>query len=215
MQDNVQGDALKDVLVVSDVSGSMSGTPMEVSIALGILISDFSAPPFTGNVNTFSQAPTFHQLPQGARLWDKVQSLKRAPFGFNTNLMAVFKLILHKLRSGKFAAAPKALIILSDMQFDYAVEPEMRGATNLEAARAMFRERGLEMPGVVFWNLRHSEKDAFPISVNDNGVTMLSGPSPTLMDCLLQGGELTPMGILREMVLNNPRYASITYPGAL
>ncbi|KAF5827164.1 hypothetical protein DUNSADRAFT_1226 [Dunaliella salina] len=208
--DNVNGEALKDVLVVSDVSGSMEGTPMEVSIALGILISSFASPPFTNNVITFSEKPTFHELPN-ARLWDKVQSLKGADWGGNTNLMATFELILSKLGSGEFATKPKTLIILSDMQFDMAVGGR-RGETNFEAARSLFKAQGHDMPNVVFWNLRQSNNDAFPVSTDARGVTMLSGPSPVLMDGLLRGEELSPLKILKEMVLESPRYERITYP---
>ncbi|KAF5827166.1 hypothetical protein DUNSADRAFT_1228, partial [Dunaliella salina] len=212
VKDNVDGEALKGVLVVSDVSGSMEGTPMEVSIALGILISSFASPPFTNNVITFSEKPTFHELPN-ARLWDKVQSLKGADWGGNTNLMATFELILSKLGSGEFATKPKTLIILSDMQFGMAVGGR-RGETNFEAARSLFKAQGHDMPNVVFWNLRQSNKDAFPVSTDARGVTMLSGPSPVLMDGLLRGEELSPLKILKEMVLENPRYERITYPGA-
>jgi len=41
---------LESALAVCDVSGSMSGDPMNVAIALSLLIADLSKPPFDGYI---------------------------------------------------------------------------------------------------------------------------------------------------------------------
>ena len=51
---------LKNCLAVSDVSVSMSRTPMEVSVALGLLVSELSEEPWKGKVITFSEFPLLH-----------------------------------------------------------------------------------------------------------------------------------------------------------
>jgi len=46
IEDIKKNGSLKDAIVISDVSGSMSGTPMEVSIGMGILIAEVAEEPF-------------------------------------------------------------------------------------------------------------------------------------------------------------------------
>lgn len=234
VKSTVDARSLGRTLVLSDVSSSMEGTPMFVSIALGILVSAFSVEPFRNKVITFSERPTFHEIPAEARLRDKIRCMERMPWGGNTDLMAVFRLILSQLvsnvprvqdnsREGVSGTrcenvAPDTLVILSDMQFDEALN--MRGGdssslTVFETARKMFRDAGFELPTVVFWNLRNSSKNAFPVSQNESGITLFSGPSPSLLNSLLSGVEISPMSILRDSVLQNARYDSVIYPDSL
>merc|ERR1711924_481509 len=49
-----------------DVSGSMAGVPMEVSIALGLLVSDLADEPFKHRVLTFESQPRWHKIPSTA-----------------------------------------------------------------------------------------------------------------------------------------------------
>jgi uncharacterized protein with von Willebrand factor type A (vWA) domain len=51
-------------VVVSDVSGSMEGEPMQVSIALGLLVSQLAAEPYRNKVITFDEEPQFWDLSQ-------------------------------------------------------------------------------------------------------------------------------------------------------
>ncbi|KAE8009142.1 hypothetical protein FH972_005595 [Carpinus fangiana] len=48
---------LGNCLAVCDISGSMFGTPWEVSVAMGLLVSDLSEEPWKGKVITFSESP--------------------------------------------------------------------------------------------------------------------------------------------------------------
>ena len=45
------------LVCMADVSGSMSGTPMHVAIALGILVSEVCHPAFRNKLLTFSSDP--------------------------------------------------------------------------------------------------------------------------------------------------------------
>ena len=45
-----------------DVSGSMYGTPIEVAISLGLLVSEITAPAYRNRCLTFSQTPTWVEL---------------------------------------------------------------------------------------------------------------------------------------------------------
>lgn len=62
MEEVTKMGSFKDSLVLSDVSSSMAGLPMEVSIALGLIISTVTKAPFTNQIITFSEKPLFHEV---------------------------------------------------------------------------------------------------------------------------------------------------------
>ncbi|KAH9682075.1 hypothetical protein KPL71_027200 [Citrus sinensis] len=53
---------LTNCLAVTDVSASMGGFPMELSIALGLLVSELSEEPCKGKLITFSENPELHLI---------------------------------------------------------------------------------------------------------------------------------------------------------
>lgn len=53
---------LTNCLAVTDVSASMGGFPMELSIALGLLVSELSEEPCKGKLITFSENPEIHLI---------------------------------------------------------------------------------------------------------------------------------------------------------
>jgi len=85
-----EGTLLGSALAVCDVSGSMSGSPMEMAVALSLLVAELAAPPFKDIVCTFSHVPKLHQV-VGATLADRVRELKGLDWEMNTNLNAVFQ----------------------------------------------------------------------------------------------------------------------------
>jgi len=112
---------LADCIWLADMSGSMSGTPMNVAMALSLLCSDTTEGPFQGCVMSFSDHPVFHKI-EGDTLLSQMQcmSKKMSPsgaWGMSTNLQAVFDLILHKAREHQLKpeGLPKTVYILSDM----------------------------------------------------------------------------------------------------
>ncbi|KAK6781028.1 hypothetical protein RDI58_023212 [Solanum bulbocastanum] len=67
---------LTNCMAICDASGSMSGTPMEVSVALGRLISQLSEEPWKGKLITFSKTQEFHVV-KGEALIEKTQFITR------------------------------------------------------------------------------------------------------------------------------------------
>ena len=61
-------------IAISDVSGSMAGIPMQVSIALGLVISELAHPAFRNYLLTFSEYPEWHKV-VGETYYDKLQSI--------------------------------------------------------------------------------------------------------------------------------------------
>ncbi|KAG6418922.1 hypothetical protein SASPL_121129 [Salvia splendens] len=69
---------LSNCLAISDVSGSMFGIPMKVSVALGILVSELSEEPWKEKLITFSQNPQLQKV-EGESLKSKTEFVKRKP----------------------------------------------------------------------------------------------------------------------------------------
>ncbi|KAF6137977.1 hypothetical protein GIB67_041850 [Kingdonia uniflora] len=113
---------MKNCLAICDVSGSMGGTPMEVSIALGLLVSELSESPWKGKLITFSVDPELQTI-EGETLLEKTGFIERMDWGMNTDFQKVFDLILQvavrrKLRR-KYMI--KRVFVFSDMEFDQAL----------------------------------------------------------------------------------------------
>ncbi|KAK4367114.1 hypothetical protein RND71_014994 [Anisodus tanguticus] len=114
---------------ICDVSGSMSGTPMEVSVALGLLISEPSEEPWKGKLITFSHNPEFH-----IKVFDKILEVA----------------VKGKLNEGQMI---KRLFVFSDMEFDQASRTPWE--TDYQVIQRKFKEKGYyRVPEIVFWNLR-------------------------------------------------------------
>ena len=114
---------LGNMIALSDVSGSMSGPPMEVSIAMGILVSELAVPAFRDRFITFETNPKWHKLPTGGSLKEKVVSAQGAAWGGTTNFGAALQLVLdacvkHNIPSEQVKGL--TLAVFSDMQFDMA-----------------------------------------------------------------------------------------------
>jgi hypothetical protein len=208
---------LKDVvpeniafLPICDVSGSMNGTPMEVSLSLGVYLAQRNKSIFKNAVITFSQNPTFVHF-VGKDLISDLQFLRRIDWGMNTNLEAVFRLILSQAVKHNLSQVdlPTHLMIISDMQFDqcvgsavgYSVKEKFSN-TALEMVDRMYSQAGYKRPNIFFWNVRTSE--GIPAKVDDGGVGLVSGYSPNLLRSILSG-DLNPLSQVLA-ILNNGRY---------
>lgn len=195
-----------DILVMSDVSGSMSVavsgtvTAMHISIALGLYISERQPGAFKDLVLTFSTNPTFHKV-HGAGITDRISNLSRAEWGMSTDINKAFRVVLDTAVKNNVPAAdmPKMLLILSDMEFDHC-----GGRTNFQAAQKLFAEAGYELPKIVFWNL-NSRSANVPVRHNEQGVALVSGFSPSILKSILAAEEFTPEKIMLDTVMN-PRY---------
>lgn len=118
---------LSKMVAMADVSGSMHGIPMYVSIALGLLVSEVSHPAFQNKVMTFESKPRWHDLSAETSFADKARSLARASWGGNTDFAAAMGLIVDMVRETKLEQHDVPdLLVISDMQFDEAGQDERR-----------------------------------------------------------------------------------------
>jgi len=190
---------LGNMVSLVDVSGSMSGTPMNVAIALGLLVSEIASPAYSHRCLTFSSRPTWVELNDDMSLDQKVKKMKSADWGMNTDFEIAMEQILKVATDKKLKPEEiPNLIVFSDMQFDQARCGHTSGSweTHHERIVRRFKEEGMKVcgeewpaPHMIYWNLRGSTT-GFPAQADTPGVTMLSGYSPSLMKLLLDGEPL-------------------------
>jgi len=200
MDDIKEKGGLEKAIVLSDVSGSMSGTPMEVSIALGLLISELSSGPFHDMIITFHENPTFHHV-TGSNLLERVKNVARMDWGGSTNFQAALELVLEMAKKENVPQEdmPDKLFVISDMQFDQA---DRNYATNHVALTDKFKQAGYEVPLIIYWNVRPNTTD-FPAMSDTPGVAMLAGYSPSLLKVVMDGCDLEAEAPM-ELVSDDP-----------
>ena len=125
----------------------------------------------------------------------------------NTNLEATFDLVLNTALENRLKQEelPKTLLVISDMEFDAAVNVSQT-APLLEEIKAKFQRAGYQMPKLVFWNC-NSRTNVIPVRENEMGVALVSGFSVNVCSMVLSN-QLDPYECLKEQ-LNRERYQVI------
>lgn len=214
-------------ICVVDTSGSMSGQPIEVAISLGMYCADKCVGPYKGKFITFSSHPELQEI-KGKDIYSKVSNLQHAHWNMNTNLEAVFDLILDTAIKNKCKQkdVPAKLYIISDMQFDSAVHDRYNNRSNIrmtfmDGMRKKYSDHGYILPAIVYWNVRASKCGMFQQRFGDTDCCMVSGYSSSLFKAVIEGTEyqeiinefgkaeikqkIDPMTVMLK-TLNNERY---------
>ncbi|RCV22116.1 LOW QUALITY PROTEIN: hypothetical protein SETIT_4G194700v2 [Setaria italica] len=182
---------LNNCIAVCDVSDSMHGQPMDVCVALGLLISELCEEPWHHRVITFTAQPQIHRV-TGDTLWEKTDFIRQMKWGYNTNFQAVFDKLLSVAVAGKLPPERmvKKVFVFSDMEFDQASSNPWE--TDYEAITRKFTKAGYgeAIPDIVFWNLRDSR--SVPVTSEQKGVALVSGYSKNMIKLFLDGEEVVP-----------------------
>lgn len=201
----------ENALAVVDGSGSMYGSnakplPAAVALSLGIYFAERNQGAFQNHFITFSEQPRLVEI-KGRDLWEKVCYCGRFNEIANTNVEAVFDLILRAAVKNHLPQEelPGTLYIISDMEFDCCARDAT--ASNFENAKDRFAQRGYRLPKVVFWNVA-SRNLQQPVTQNEQGVALVSGCTPRIFERALSG-DLSPYRYMLE-VLSSQRYAKIS-----
>lgn len=222
LPDTVKGN--ESTIVVADGSGSMMATvggsgvtALEVANALAIYFAERCSGAFKDRYITFSENPKFVEFDGENSLFDRIKTARRHNEVANTNIKAVFELILRTaVRNGmKQDDLPANILIISDMEFDMcAVTSERNGylASNRPNA-ALFQTianeylaAGYKMPRLVFWNV-NSRTGTIPVRENELGVALVSGFSPNICK-MVMSGKTDPYECLLE-TLYSERYEPV------
>ena len=208
----------EDCLAVVDVSASMNGTPMQMAISLGLYVAEKNKGAFKNHFITFSQNPELIEI-IGDDLVGKVDFMKSSNWGYNTNLEAVFDLILNVAIKNNLPQSqlPSRLFVISDMEFDDAIQDnswairkrEIDKETLFQTIAKKYKDAGYKVPTLVFWNA-NSRNDLIP-AIEDDGIKVqyASGASPRTFELLLKNETLTALDLMFEAI-NVERYNCIT-----
>ena len=208
-------------IAVVDVSGSMSGVPMEAAVSMGAYIADKAHGPFANHFITFSSRPQLVRF-EGVDIVDKLNRCVRADWGMNTDIKAVFDMLLNtaKNKHVKVEDMPTRIYIFSDMEFDRCVSfgtPKGRSYwdwnwdkitvneinSDLEMIKKQWAAAGYKMPKVIFWNLNARQNR---IPAIGEGFSYVSGFSPSMIECILSGKD--GYDLMLEKLMSK-RYAAV------
>lgn len=212
-------DANFNGICVIDTSGSMFGTPINVAISLGLYCAERAGGPFANHYISFASRPQLIET-KGADFVDKVRRIYETNLIDNTNIEAVFELLLNTAIQNNCSQdeIPQNVVIISDMQVDAARglnrnynynigrwenNPHIPMETLMESIRKKWAASGYQLPRLVYWNV-----DARDNTILDGGenVSYVSGFSPSIFQTILTGK--TGYDLMLE-ALNSERYTVI------
>lgn len=201
------GERKENSIAVVDTSGSMNGRPMEVAISLGIYLAERNKGVFHNHFFTFSDRPKLQQI-VGSNIVEKVRNLSDSEWGGSTNVEAVFRKILDVAVKNNLPQDEMIgkVIIISDMQFNYCT----RGVDThiFKQLEKDFNEAGYKMPLLTFWNVNAFQSNT-QFTMNENGVELVSGFSPSIFKNVLSNVSKTPYELMLE-VIDSDRYSEVT-----
>ena len=223
LPDFVAGNDHGKTIVVADGSGSMETsvgggqmTALEVANSLAVYFAEKLEGPFKNKYITFSEHPQFVDFSGAKTLLEKLMIALRHNECANTNIEAVFDMILDTaLRSNlSQEELPANILVVSDMEFDrctYGNEilANRYGCWNADKTAlfsriaARYNEHGYKLPRLVFWNVA-SRTGTIPLRENENGVALVSGYSPAIAKMVFSA-KTDPFEVLVD-TLSSPRY---------
>lgn len=206
-------------IAVCDVSGSMTGEPLNAALSMGAYIAERGKGPFANHFITFSNKPELIEF-TGMDIYDKLRRARGANWAMNTNIEATLDLLLKTAIANKCSKEemPTRLYIFSDMEFDRCVTTGLSNTfygynenylnlskvnTLFEATKEKWNQFGYELPDVIFWNLAARNNN---IPAIGKGFSCVSGFSMNMIECILSGKD----GIdLMYEKLDSDRYFNI------
>lgn len=202
-----------NILPIIDVSPSMDAlayskyTCMDIATGLGIYFAEHNTGSYKDLYCTFAERPKFDYL-SGSTLYDRARYLRNASWGGSTNLQLTFEILLKHSIKNPFSDLPKALIIISDMEFNDCSSTK----TNFELIDAKYKAEGLERPTLIFWRVDVKVSQQ-PVTFDENGTILINGYSPAIMKTILaldmdELASITPMNLFLKAV-NTDKYSFV------
>lgn len=197
----------ENTLVVRDGSGSMYGKPMDVSTAMAIYMAERSTGEFHNQFITFGAKPKLISLDGMDTLREKLVKTYQETDCSNTNIEAVFDLILRTAINSKMSQEdmPKNIVVISDLQFDGQAFNFTQPL--FKAIAQEYSTYGYQLPRLIFWNVNEYYSNVVPIQQNKLGVVLMSGYSQNLVK-MVMSGETDPYECLIK-ALQDDRYKPV------
>jgi len=207
-----QGGVKGNVWCALDTSGSMGAivvgkiSAFDICISLGIYFSTLNTGAFKDSVIMFDATSYVKQL--SGTFCDKIQQLtsEKTAWG-TTNFESVIDHIVSLRKSRPeipVSDYPETLIVVSDMQFN----PVGGNAqTNYQNAMAKLAAVGLPKMKFIWW-FTTNRSTTFPSTIEDEGVTMISGFDGAVVTMIL-GGETKVVDVKTGVTRNLNAYENM------
>lgn len=199
-------DTSASMLGLYDTHSNQAINPMDVAISLGMYCAEKCNPasPWYGHYISFSRNARLVRV-EGSDFVDKVNRIAETNLCENTNIESVFNLILSTAIDNHVQQAdmPQNIVIISDMQFDYATYGHV-DINVMDRCEAKYRAAGYPLPHLIFWNV-DARLDTIPMR-DKGGITFISGYSPVVFEMLMQGKSGQDLMLDK---LNSERYEVI------
>lgn len=217
-------DHATSTIVCADDSGSMTDsasgnmTILTVAQSLAIYFSEKLTGPYKDKCITFSRRPQYLDFSNCKSLIDKIKVMYSHSEVANTNIEAVYDLILQTAIDNnlKQENIPANILLVSDMEFDSMVDFNGCSRYNgnysakqcalFEQIKKRYEAAGYVMPRTVFWNVG-SRTGTVPIQEHKTGTALVSGYSPAIAKMVFSA-KTDPYEVLLE-TLDTERYAVI------
>ena len=229
LPDYTNGLDKSSTIVVADGSGSMTTTvggsamtALEVANSLAIYFAEKLDGVFKDKYITFSERPQYVNFTNAKSLAEKLNIAYEHDECANTNVEAVFDLLLETARRNnlKQEDIPANVLIVSDMEFDqgtswnncsngwYGYDNRYSAKRNalFESIKQKWANAGYKLPRLVYWNV-NSRTGTIPLQENEMGVALVSGFSPAIAQMVFSS-KLDPFEVLKDAV-NAPRYDAV------
>ena len=229
LPDYTNGLDKSSTIVVADGSGSMTikvggsdMTALEVANSLAIYFAEKLDGVFKDKYITFSERPQYVNFTNAKSLAEKLNIAYEHDECANTNVEAVFDLLLETARRNnlKQEDIPANVLIVSDMEFDqgtswnnysngwhgYGNRYSAKRNALFESIKQKWANVGYKLPRLVYWNV-NSRTGTIPLQENEMGVALVSGFSPAIAQMVFSS-KLDPFEVLKDAV-NSPRYDAV------
>lgn len=201
-----------NAMAVIDTSGSMfwdGGMPAMIALSLGLYFAEHNDSEVLGNkFITFSSQPDLVEI-KGNNIEEKITNMKYSDWGRNTNIEAVFDMILDIAIKNELSPdeIPSKLYVITDLEFDRCVRDSSRKKTLFQKIESRFDDTPYDMPFLVFWNV-DARNDQSPVKMDEAGFQLVSGASPNIFKWVVDTKATSPYELMLE-VLSDDRYDRI------
>ena len=210
-----------NIMVMADTSGSMSGRPIATSVGLGIYFAERNHGPYKNKFMIFAGEPRMVDL-KGTNLKEKVSCIPEIN-AQNTSIEKAFGMILATAVNNNLSQKdlPKALIIISDMEFDaasgerdywyhsnkFSMDSIEKHNKLMDELAIKFANQGYELPKIIYWNV-DSRQDVYHAICAQRNVAMVSGQSASTFRTVLKSIDEDGYEMMLN-TLNDPIYDEV------
>ena len=204
LPDYIGDNDASNFMCVCDTSGSMTWgssepKPIDVATSLAMYFAERAKGPFHNHYISFASRPQLIRI-VGRDFVEKVQHIRETNLCDNTNLEAVFNLLLSVAKRGIPAEDfVKKLFIISDMEIDQATNEISysgsfydRGPESYNGFKSLMerirenweRQTDIPFPQLYYWNVNARNNTVLDL---DKDVSYISGASPAILKQVLSG----------------------------